>query len=102
MAPSLSRGIPVVYILRLRSGTIYIGCTNNLPQRLADHAVGLGGRTTAVDPPAAILRVEVCETFSLARTREAQLKRWSRAKKEALIGGDASVLRDLSRSHDHR
>jgi putative endonuclease len=35
-----------------------------------------------------------------ARRREAQLKRWSRAKKEALIRSDFDHLRKLSQSRD--
>jgi predicted GIY-YIG superfamily endonuclease len=55
---------------------------------------------TRLDPPLALLRVEVCSTFREARQREAQLKRWSRPKKEALIRGDFESLRVLSRSRD--
>jgi len=32
-----------------------------------------------------------------ARKREIQLKKWSRAKKEALIAGNAAMLKHLSR-----
>ena len=100
MAPSLSRGLPVVYFLRLRSATIYVGASIDLGQRLDDHASGQACRTTALDPPLTVLRIEIHASFSEARRREAQLKRWSRAKKEALIRGDAAVLHRLSRSRD--
>jgi putative endonuclease len=71
-----------------------------LEQRLDDHVSGQACRTTALDPPSAFLRVEVCPTFSDARQREAQLKRWSRSKKETLIRGDLDRLRKLSQSRD--
>jgi putative endonuclease len=100
MAPSLSRGTCVVYFLHLRSGALYVGTSVDLEQRLEDHASGQACRTTALDPPLALLRVEICSTFSEARQREAQLKRWSRSKKEALIRGDFDRLRKLSRSRD--
>jgi putative endonuclease len=87
MAPSLSRGTPVVYFLRRCSGITYIGTSIDLEQRLADHSSGKACRTTQLDPVVAILRVEVYPTFAQARHREAQLKRWSRAKREALIAG---------------
>jgi putative endonuclease len=93
-----SKGTCVVYFLRLRSGTLYIGASENLEPRLEDHAAGRACRTTQLDPPVALLRVEIHSTFAAARRREAQLKRWSRAKKEALVGGDAASLRTLSRS----
>ena len=100
MAPSLSRGMAVVYFLRLKSGIIYVGASIDLEQRLDDHASGQACRTTALDPPSALLRVEVCPTFADARQREPQLKRWSRQKKEALIRGDVDRLRKLSQSRD--
>ena len=98
MVPSLSRGMPVVYFLFLRSGVTYIGASTDLEQRLDDHISGQACSTTAHDRPVALLRVEVCSTFMEARKREAQLKRWSRAKKETLISGNHVQLRRLSRS----
>ena len=100
MVPSLSRGTAVVYFLRLRSGITYVGTSIDLEQRLDDHVSGKACRTTAFDPPLALLRVEVCPTFSDARLREAQLKRRSRSKKEALIRGDFDRLRQLSQSRE--
>ncbi len=92
--------VSVVYFLRLRSAQVYIGCSDNLRQRLEDHASGKACRTTAVDPPVGLLRIETFECFTDARRREAQLKRWSRAKKEALIRGDRLALRQLSQSQE--
>jgi len=102
MAPSLSRGLAVVYFLRLKSGIIHVGASIDLEQRLDDHGSGQACRTTAFDPPEALLRVEICSTLSEARQREAQLKRWSRAKKEALVRGEFARLRMLSESHDRQ
>ena len=96
----VARGTSVVYVLRLRSGAFYIGASQDLEQRLHAHASGRGGRTTRLDPPAALVRLEVHPTFAAARTREAQLKRWSRAKKEALIAGDLERLHLLSQSRE--
>lgn len=98
MAPSLSRGLPVVYFLRLQSGIFYIGAPADIIQRLDDHISGQACRTTRLDKPVAVLRVEVFKTFRAARVREAQLKRWSRAKKEALVAGNLKVLRYLGQS----
>jgi putative endonuclease len=95
-----SKGISVVYFLQLRSGTFYIGASEDPEQRLDDHACGHACRTTQLDPPVALLRVEEFPTFSGARTREAQLKRWSRAKKEALLKGAFERLHALSQSRE--
>jgi predicted GIY-YIG superfamily endonuclease len=95
-----SKGACMVYFLRLRSGALYIGASEDLEQRLEDHVAGQACRTTQLDPPVALLRLERLSTFSDARRREAQLKRWSRAKKEALIRGDATRLKSLARSRE--
>jgi putative endonuclease len=87
-----------VYFLRLRSGIPYVGASTDLVQRLDDHFSRQACRTTAFDPPLAVLRIEVYSSFSEARRREAQLKRWSRRKKEALLLGDFNLLREPSQS----
>jgi putative endonuclease len=86
------------YILRLESGNLYIGSTTDLGKRYEDHCRGRACRTTGVDPPSALIYSEEYETFSEARKREAQVKRWSRAKKEALASGDLTALRKLAKS----
>ena len=86
------------YILRLQSGNLYIGATKNLEKRYEEHNTGAAGRTTSLDPPVSLAYSEELETFSKARQREAQIKRWTRAKKEALVAGDKEKLRALSKS----
>ena len=86
------------YILRLQSGNRYIGATKNLEKRYEKHCTGTAGRTTSLDPPISLVYSEKLESFSKARQREAQVKRWSRAKKEALVAGDKDKLRALSKS----
>ena len=87
-----------LYILRLKSGGLYIGATTDLKQRYQDHLKGRACRTTKLDPPVKVAYSESLPTFSDARKREAQIKRWSLAKKEALVGGDMDKLRELSKS----
>jgi predicted GIY-YIG superfamily endonuclease len=100
MAPNLSRGIAYVYFLRLGSGSIYVGCTIDLDQRLLDHQGGGACYTTKQDPPIELLRLEPCVDFTAARKREAQLKKWSGKKKEALVRGNLTLLQELACSHD--
>jgi len=100
MAPSLSGRTPVVYFLRLRSGVICVGASQDLDQRLEDHASGNACRTTQIDPPHRLLRVEICAPFPEARRREAQFKRWSHAKKAALTRNNKQQLRARCESHD--
>ena len=86
------------YILRLKSGNLYIGSTTDLEKRYEDHCSGRACRTTSLDPPISLVYSEQYETFSEARRREAQVKHWSRAKKEALVEGDLVKLRNLAKS----
>ena len=88
-----------LYILRLKSDQLYIGSTTNLDQRYKDHCSGKACRTTQLDPPRELLYSEQLDSFSDARKREAQVKRWSRAKKEALVCGDMDTLKALAKSH---
>ncbi len=99
--PALIGGKPMpawFYILRLKSGNLYIGSTTDLYKRYEDHCSGRACRTTKFDSPVAIVLSEQFKTFSQARQREAQVKRWSRAKKEALVAGDLVTLRNLAKS----
>jgi putative endonuclease len=74
-----------LYILRLKSGQLYIGSTADLKQRYQDHLSGQACGTTKLDPPIKLVYSETLPTFSDARIREAQVKRWPRAQKEAFV-----------------
>jgi predicted GIY-YIG superfamily endonuclease len=86
-----------LYILRLKSGSLYVGATTNLKKRYGDHCSGKACRTTKFDPPVDIVYTETFESLSGARNRESQVKRWSRAKKEALIAGNIVKLKELAK-----
>ena len=90
------------YVLRLKSGQLYIGSTKDLDGRIQEHKSGHACRTTQLDPPVDLLYSEEFKTFSEARRREAQIKKWSRAKKEALVSGELAKLRELSKSYKNR
>jgi putative endonuclease len=59
-----------LYILRLKSGGLYIGTTKNLNQRYKDHCSGTACRTTRLDPPVELVYSEVFDTFSEASKRQ--------------------------------
>ena len=88
------------YILRLRSGQLYPGAGTDLDRRYPEHCAGSACRTTRLDPPTELASSEESSSFSDARRREAQVTRWSRAKKEAVVAGDREMLRHLAKSHD--
>jgi len=89
------------YILQLRSGAFYCGATENLEQRFLDHKNGRACRTTKLDPLIALMYSEELPDFAGARARETQVKKWSRAKKEALIAGNTERLKQLARSREN-
>ena len=87
-----------VYILRCCDGSYYVGSTRTcLEERIAQHSAGSFGGYTARRRPVVLLFSQHFDQITDAISAERQLKGWSRAKKEALIAGDFSVLRVLSK-----
>jgi predicted GIY-YIG superfamily endonuclease len=85
-----------VYILRLSNNQLYVGSTEDLARRFAEHQAGSGGRTTALFRPLELVYSEPHPDRASAVKRERQLKRWSRAKKLALIKGNSAELKRLA------
>ncbi|TKS59616.1 MAG: excinuclease ABC subunit C [Nitrospira sp.] len=86
-----------VYMIRCADGTIYVGHTKNPEIREKEHNAGRGARYTATRRPVRLVYREALKSVNAAVRRELQLKRWSLAKKEALIAGDLERLKQLSR-----
>jgi putative endonuclease len=86
-----------VYILACSDGTFYVGSTSDLRERERIHNEGHGAEYTASRRPVRVIYSESCESWPAARKREAQLKGWSRAKKDALIKRDTTQLHQLAR-----
>lgn len=86
-----------IYILLCDQKTYYVGLTSNIPQRLQSHKSkkNLGTKKFS---DFELLYVEYFETRKMAELRETQLKKWSYAKKKALINGDKALLMKLSKS----
>lgn len=84
-----------VYILRCADGALYVGETTDVPARVRRHLEGNGSRFTARRRPVALVLVETYDSRAGALDRERQLKRWTRAKKEALIVGDMALLKRI-------
>lgn len=85
------------YILRCSDGSYYVGHTDELARRLAEHETGAGSSYTATRQPVQLIWFEEFPTREEARAVEAQMKKWSRRKKEALIGGRMEELRMAAR-----
>lgn len=89
-----------VYILRCANGQYYVGSTDNLQLRIQEHETGQDGALfSKAHRPVKCVFTQEFATREEAYAREKQLKGWSRAKKEALINGNISQLKDLSKNH---
>ena len=86
-----------VYILsNWNDSVVYIGVTSNLPKRLCEHRNGLAdGFTKKYNVHKLVYFEETNDVYS-AISREKQLKKWSRAKKDQLIKHQNPTWRDLS------
>jgi putative endonuclease len=86
-----------VYILASpRNGLLYVGMTNSLPRRLEEHQNGEIEGFTKKFGIHKLVYYEVFEDVLNAISREKQLKRWTRAKKNALVEKVIPEWADLS------
>ena len=85
-----------VYILSSLSGTLYVGLTDNLWKRVAEHKAG---SFDGFSRKYKVNRLMYFETFSdptIAADREQQIKKWRREKKIALFATSNPQWRDLA------
>ena len=78
-----------------RNGTLYVGVTSNLVQRVCQHRDGLGDGFSKKYACKLLVWFEQAETMEAAILREKQIKGGSRAKKLALIEASNPDWRDL-------
>jgi len=89
--------IYTVYILHFSDGSLYIGQTNNLSERLKNHSAknAKAAKFTKNRGNFELVYKENYKSRIEAMRREKQLKGWTRAKKEALISGNLKLLKEL-------
>ena len=80
-----------VYIVRCADGTLYTGYARDPQARERAHNNGRGAKYTCGRRPVELVYVERCESAGAALKREHRVKRWSRARKEALVSAGQSV-----------
>jgi predicted GIY-YIG superfamily endonuclease len=97
MSASASADSFFVYILRCADGSLYIGHTSNVEDRVASHNDGRGALWTACRRPVNLVYQEQHPSEVKAITRERQLKRWTHVKKTALVNGDRAKLKSLAK-----
>jgi predicted GIY-YIG superfamily endonuclease len=86
-----------VYILRCADDSFYVGHTSDVYERVKVHNDGHGALWTACRRPVTVVYQESHPTEEQAVARERQLKRWTHAKKHALISGNQATLKALAK-----
>ncbi|MDD2903836.1 MAG: GIY-YIG nuclease family protein [Syntrophales bacterium] len=85
-----------VYILTNKSGTLYVGVTNDLERRMSEHKGSLVPGFTKKYKIDQLMYYEEANDVREAIAREKQIKGWRREKKIALIEADNPTWQDLS------
>ena len=86
-----------LYILQCSDGLYYVGHTDNIEQRLAQHQSGFSVGFTFHRLPVKLVLLQSFQTRDEAFIAERKIKNWSRKKKEAFINGDWNEVSKLSK-----
>jgi putative endonuclease len=87
---------PAVYIMAsARNGTLYVGVTSDLRQRIWQHRNDVLEGFTRKYGVHLVVYYELHHEMRFAIVREKQIKKWSRAWKVALIERDNPFWNDL-------
>ena len=87
-----------VYILKCSDNTYYTGVTSKLEQRMFQHDTAFFPDCYTVNKrPLQLVFYAEFTDINLAFEKEKQIKKWGRAKKEALINGDCDNLPNLTK-----
>jgi len=87
-----------VYMLRCADGSFYVGHTDELERRVAQHTAGEIPGYTHERRPVQLVWAQETATREEALAGELRVKGWSRAKKQALVAGDWDKVSALARS----
>ena len=74
-----------VYILKCSDNSYYVGHTDDIEKRIAEHELNTYNCYTSTRLPVMVMHVQVFATRGEALESERQVKKWNRKKKEALI-----------------
>jgi len=85
-----------LYILLCSDETYYTGSTRNLEKRLSEHQSGQGANYTKTRLPVTLVYQEYFLNIADAFYFEKKIKKWSHAKKKAMIENKCDLLPKLS------
>jgi len=91
-----------IYILRCADGCYYTGHTDDLDRRVDEHQTGGFCDFTSRRLPVRLVWSESFGSREEALTAELVVKKWSRAKKEALMKGDWITLSHFAKPPSER
>jgi len=74
-----------VYILECEDNSLYTGITTDVERRFTEHLGGIGSNFTRAKKAKRMVYVEEHPDRSSALKREAEIKKWPREKKIALV-----------------
>ncbi|MCX6816528.1 MAG: GIY-YIG nuclease family protein [Candidatus Beckwithbacteria bacterium] len=75
-----------VYIVQCRDGSFYTGSTANIEKRIWEHNLGKrGAKSIRGKRPVQLVYKEIFNSRIKALKREAEIKSWTRKKKENLV-----------------
>lgn len=77
------------YLARCSGKSLYAGTCIDLAEREQKHNDGRGAKYTRSRRPVRIVYSEEHESLSAARCREAEVKKWSKERKEELVSEDS-------------
>ena len=84
------------YMLRCADDSYYVGHSDNLENRVAEHATGVPTCYTTNRRPVTLMWSQEFATREEALAAERQIKGWNRKKKQALIDGDWKEIQRLA------
>jgi len=88
-----------VYILKCADDSYYVGHTDNIEKRIAEHRCKKYSGYTSKRLPVKLVYSCSFNTRNQAFEAEQKIKGWSRRKKEALITKDWNLLKKLAKKN---
>jgi putative endonuclease len=82
----------LVYIVLCSDGTLYTGISTDIEKRLARHGDGRGAKYFRGRVPSRLVYLEKGHSRSSATSREAEIKKMSRAAKHLLLASGKNEL----------
>lgn len=81
-----------VYLVRMKSGALYCGVSNNVVRRFAQHQAGTGAKALRGKGPLELVWQYDNLNKSESMQWEFKIKRFSKSKKEKLVSGEIGLL----------